>query len=123
MAMRTIEEIQKIVKMIETIRANQGRFWLTCRNEQFEIDKEYSEGEFDKVRARFLDSSKYPVQVLAHWGCKIGDEFAARSKLLHPQRMNYETESDRDENVFTVKKGLLEELAAQIVSERPKMEI
>lgn len=117
-AMRTIEEITKIVKLTDTIRANEGRFWFTCENTQFNIKEEYAGTDFDEVRSRFLDSSRYPVQVFAHWSCKIGDEVIVRSKRLDPQWMDFETNSDGTNSLQTIKNGLLQELASAILLEQ-----
>lgn len=112
--MRTIEEISKIVKISNSIQSNHGRFWFTCENSQFDVKKEYSESEFDAVRERFLDSSKFPVQVFAHWQWKNGDEVFTCSKRLGSQWFSFETESER----FTIKKGLLQELAQKVLLEQ-----
>lgn len=112
--MRTIEEISKIVRISNSIQVNHGRFWFTCENSQFDVKKEYSESEFDIVRERFLDSSKFPVQVFAHWEWKNGDEVFTCTKRLGSQWFSFETASAQ----FTIKNGLLQELAQKILVEQ-----
>lgn len=119
--MRTNEEIRKLVKLTDTIRANQGQFWFTCENPEMNIRKEYAESEFDKVRVRFLESGKYPVQMFAHWEWKNGHEVFACSKLLHPEWVNFNTDSGRNDALYTIKRGLLHELAEQIIKRHPEV--
>lgn len=113
--MRTVKEISRIVGLSNKIRGTSGRFWFTCENQQFRIKKEYTESEFDAVRERFLDSSKFPVQVFAHWEWRSGEELITCSKRLDPHWLNFETETEKANACGTLKTGLLQELAQKIL--------